>query len=89
MVPKIEAVKAAINNLILDDNVDVDSIDIKTALRNSNFASDVAIDVIYELPEHSETRLLQDAQDSSPTLRSEPAKSSLNTKNTLSASPTT
>lgn len=60
MVPKIEAVRAAINDLILDDNVDVDNIDIKTALRNSNFASDVAIDVVSEVSDSSDARLLQE-----------------------------
>jgi hypothetical protein len=60
VVPKIEAVRAAINDLILDDNVDVDNIDIKTALRNSNFASDVAIDVVSEVSDSSDARLLQE-----------------------------
>jgi hypothetical protein len=46
VIPKIEAVKAAITELILDDNVDVDNLDAKTALRNSNFKDDVAVDII-------------------------------------------
>lgn len=53
MVPKIEAVKAAINDIILDENVDVDNPEIKAALLNSNFAPDVVIDVVSEVPENS------------------------------------